>query len=53
MNGKQILEDLDKDAVDAGIPSCCPFSGLAKGVGAVSLSHGEKDSLTAGKTEDE
>ncbi|KAI0976023.1 Protoglobin-domain-containing protein [Xylaria arbuscula] len=43
--GKRMLDDLEEEE-EAGAASACPFSGPAKGVGAVSLSNGEEQAST-------
>ncbi|KAI0486874.1 Protoglobin-domain-containing protein [Xylaria cf. heliscus] len=41
--GKRMLEDLEEEAADLGSESACPFSGLAKGMSAVSVSNGDHE----------
>lgn len=45
--GKRMLEDLEEEAADLGAESGCPFAGLAKGMGAVSVATGESDEVAA------
>ncbi|KAI1133013.1 Protoglobin-domain-containing protein [Nemania abortiva] len=45
--GKKMLDDLEEEAADVSSESGCPFSGLAKGMGAVSIASGEKEESEA------
>ncbi|KAI0410577.1 Protoglobin-domain-containing protein [Xylaria grammica] len=44
--GKRMLDDLEEEAEDIGSASACPFSGLAQGVSAASVTSGENEEPT-------
>ncbi|KAJ2986081.1 hypothetical protein NUW58_g5199 [Xylaria curta] len=44
--GKRMLDDLEEEAAEVEAASACPFSGLAKGMSAVSIANGEKNEAT-------
>ncbi|KAI0425272.1 Protoglobin-domain-containing protein [Xylaria sp. FL1042] len=50
--GKRMLDDLEEED-ESGTTSACPFSGLAKGVSAVSLENGEGDASTDTQADEE
>ncbi|KAI0402625.1 Protoglobin-domain-containing protein [Xylaria palmicola] len=45
--GKRMLDDLEEEGAEVGAESACPFAGLAKGMGAVSVASGEADEAQA------
>ncbi|RWA08736.1 hypothetical protein EKO27_g6363 [Xylaria grammica] len=44
--GKRMLDDLEEEAEDIGSASACPFSGLAQGVSAASVTSEENEEPT-------